>query len=125
MTALLSCVLIIPVAQQAEANALAEAMGWGPGSYSVPLSPTGTDPATHYGLHSWVDDSFVSMLQGAARGQAPQALLDAGYPAQDLSDVMSNLISDVTASMDGHFDAVCVAHGLQRIVPAGGPGGSA
>lgn len=44
-----SCVAIVPAALRA---------GDGPNNYSVPLSPTGAEPVTHYGLHGWVSGRF-------------------------------------------------------------------
>ncbi len=40
-----SCVLLLPLDQVATGNAVGEAMGWGPTSYSVPLSADGSEPA--------------------------------------------------------------------------------
>jgi hypothetical protein len=75
-----SCVLIVPLAYHAAANQLAELMGWGPNSYSVPLSADGSEPATHYGLHAWVTPEFEAMIAGTGQGEMPEALVQAGYP---------------------------------------------
>lgn len=101
-----SCVLIIPAAQRAAADALAEALGWGPGCYSVPLAPEGAAEPTHYGLHAWVTPSFVDMI-GA--GVMPQGL---DYPAADFAAVMAALVVSVRDDGEGHFAEVCAAEGL-------------
>lgn len=113
-----SCVLIIPVAERDQANALAEAMGWGPNNYSVPLSTAGTDPATHYGLRAGAEDSFEAMLGTAqADGTMPQPLIDAGFPADTFAAIVAAVIADFRDDPTGHFDDICAAHGLQRINP--------
>lgn len=109
---MLSCVLIIPAALQIKANALAVLMGWGPSSYSVPLSATGAEPATHYGLHTWATPEFVGMLQGASQGQMPAELVEAGYPPSDFAAVIGGLIASVRPDLGGHFTAVLAANGL-------------
>lgn len=58
----ISCALVIPAANLAEMNAIGEALGYGPGNISVPLSANGLDPATHYGCHTWAEQSFIDML---------------------------------------------------------------
>jgi hypothetical protein len=52
----------IPVADLASANATLEALGHGPGCFSVPLR-TGAAEATHAGLHAWDDPVFLASLQ--------------------------------------------------------------
>jgi len=46
-----SVIGIIIAAKRDDANAIFAAMGRGPNTFSVPLSPTGNDPATHYGFN--------------------------------------------------------------------------
>lgn len=113
-----SCVLITPSPNRDAANQLAELMGWGPGSYSVPLSADGTDPATHYGLHAWVQPSFEAMLVGAAEGTMPEALAQAGYPEAVFLALMGSLIASTRDSMEGHWQDVVTANGLQAVVPS-------
>lgn len=60
---MLSCVLILPADQIATGNAVSEAMSWGSPAYTVPLSKDGTEPATHYGLRTWSDETFQAMLE--------------------------------------------------------------
>lgn len=44
-----SVVMIIDKDNAPIINAIAEGFGYGPGTLSVPLSATGSEPATHYG----------------------------------------------------------------------------
>jgi hypothetical protein len=92
----------------------------GPNSYSVPLSASGIAPASHYGLHSWVDPEFVAMLNAASGGAMPPALVDAGFPPADFAAVVSSLIASVRETSQGHFNAVIAAAGLAVIVPDSG-----
>ncbi len=116
-----SCVLIIPVALHAKANALGVAMGWGPGNFSVALSATGAEPATYFGLHSWVEPRFVLILQSASAGIMPQSLIDAGYPEADFDAVTGSLMASIRPDNTGHFDEICDAEGLAKIVPPDKP----
>lgn len=58
----ISCALVIPAANRAEMNAIGEALGYGPDNLSVPLSSSGVDSATHYGCHTWCEQSFIDLL---------------------------------------------------------------
>lgn len=109
---MLSFVLIIPAALADTANALGEAMGWGPGSYSVPLSANGLAPASHYGLHTWAEQSFADMLEAAGTGTIPPELAAAGYPAQDFAAVLAGLIVSVRDDSVGHWQDAIAGVGL-------------
>lgn len=111
---MLSCTLIIPAALLDRANALGEAMGHGPASYSVPLSATGDEPATHYGLHTWAAQTFVDMLDAAGQGVMPEGL---DYPAQDFAAVVGGLVASIRGDAAGHFVEVCEAEGLAVVRP--------
>lgn len=66
-----SVVLIVPATLREKANLLACALGHDqmPGNtFAVPLSADGADPASHYGCHTWAQESFVQMFQAAAQG---------------------------------------------------------
>lgn len=110
-----STVLIVPAPLLDAANQLAEVLGWGPSCYSVPLSASGKDPATHYGLHTWAEDGFLVMVANAQEGIAPEGLAEAGFSLANLQAILSALIMSVRPANDGHFDAVCAEHGLKRI----------
>lgn len=101
---MLSCVLILPVNQVATGNAVGEAMGWGPSSYSVPLSADGTDPATHSGLHAWVTEEFQALIE---TGAYPPQVEAAGITQADYDAMMAALISSFWADYVDHFSTVC------------------
>ena len=100
---MLSCVLIVPAALKDEADALGEALGHGPQSYTVALT-TG-EGVTHWGLHAFVSPDFVAMLQS---GELPDGV---EFPA--LGDVMAALISSVRADYAGHFVEILAKNNLQ------------
>jgi hypothetical protein len=107
-----SAVLIIPEAQRDKANALGEALGHGPNNYSVALSPTSSEPATHWGGRGEVTDDFIAMIAGAAQGNPPAGL---DYPLADLAEVLAALIADFRADLNGHFADVLEAHNLRMV----------
>lgn len=101
----LSAVLIVPDAHRDEASAVAEAVGWGPGNYSVPLSSDGTEPATHWLCRAQVDSGFPDRLDN---------------PVEEAEALMEHLIIDVCEcgpqDAGTHVDAVLTAQGLQKVV---------
>ncbi len=56
-----SAVLIISAPYKAAANAVGEAMGWGPDNYTVPLSSDGIS-VTHYACRTDITQSFLDLL---------------------------------------------------------------
>lgn len=104
-----SVVLITPAALHAKANALAEAMGYGPNNYSIQLSANGAGPASHWGLHVWAGQAFVDQL---ASGELPEGV---DYPQADFDTVMAGLISSVRGDYEGHFAEVIAANNLQVV----------
>lgn len=116
--------LILPAADRADGNALACALGHDvpPGAtFGVPLSPSGAEPATHYGTHTWVMPAFIDLLAGAAQGTLP----DLDWAAFGLTEarVRELVAALVTSSVDdgadtiAHFDATAASAGLARIAP--------
>lgn len=57
-----SAVLILPAAYRDAGNNFGVAQGWGEDNFSVPLSATGLEPATHYGCRADVTDGFLAMM---------------------------------------------------------------
>lgn len=108
-----SAVLIAPAALLPQANALGQAMGWGPGSYSVPLSPTSAAPITHWGLRTWAADGFAAMVEAAGRGELPTELQDAFAPA-DVAALVGALIVSIRS---GEWDAA--RHWAEVLATAG------
>lgn len=111
---MLSCVLILPVDQVDTGNAVSAAMGWGSPAYTVPLSASGADPATHYGLHAWTAPSFQALIES---GVYPPELADAGITEADYAAMMAVLIYSFWPDYTDHFATVCVDNGLQVIQP--------
>lgn len=108
---MLSATLIIPSALRAKASALGEAMGWGPDNYSVALSATGQEPASHYGCHAWASDDFPAMIANAATDGLPSEV----YPAADLSEVLAALNVTIERSDKPGFRAAITTQGLRMV----------
>lgn len=69
---------IVPAEHRTDGDLLMWALGYQPdpstgaSTYSVPLSATGTEPATHYGCNAQASAPAVAqMLQGAQQGVLP------------------------------------------------------
>jgi CRISPR/Cas system type I-B associated protein Csh2 (Cas7 group RAMP superfamily) len=120
---MISAVLIIPAELQARANLVSVAMGHDthPGNtYSLPLSATGSEPATHYGTHTWATPQFVGIIGHVAnKGDLPPAPWDkAGLTEQDVRDVVQALIMTTREDVEqasAHWHATLAANGLQQI----------
>jgi hypothetical protein len=95
-----------------KANALGEAMGWGPNNFSVPLSADGQNPATHWGLHAWVQDTFQTLIES---GTYPPELADAGITEATYDAMLAVLISSFWFECDNHFNTVCADNSLAMI----------
>ena len=109
---MLSCVLILPDDQLATGNAVGEAMGWGPASYSVALSADGAEPSTHMGLHTWATEEFQQMI---ATGYYPPEVADAGITKADYDAMLAVLISSFWTDYENHFSTVCAENGLKIV----------
>ena len=109
---MLSAVLIIPASLRDQANALGEAMGWGPDNYSVPLSASGSEPPTHFGLHAWAQPSFAAMLAGVAQGDVPEV---PGLSAAQVAEVVGALIVSFAEIAGWHWERVLADNGLQVV----------
>lgn len=104
-----SVVLIVPSSLRDQANMLGQAMGWGPGNYSVALYQDITLPASHYGLHAWAQQEFIDILGGVAQGVVPPV---AGLAPQEVVGVVSSLVVSIRPDASGHWQDVIEAHGL-------------
>ncbi|XWN29983.1 MAG: hypothetical protein ROR55_21175 [Devosia sp.] len=105
-------VVIVPAALKPASIAMSAAMNWD-ADPSVPLSPTGTEPATHYGLHTWAGADFVAILTGQVTPPIE------GYTAQQVEDFRNAIIVSVDPPTGeearAHFDLATAAAGLQMI----------
>ena len=95
-----SAILILPAELKSQGNAVGEAMGWGPESYTIPLSNNGLD-ITHYGLRADVDDQFVRWITGVDP-----------LPMSDVEIIIASLIYDFSGTEHSlwgreHLDYVC------------------
>ena len=61
-----SAVLIIPGSLKEEAEALCEALGWGPATFTIPIAAVDdeTDLPTHWACRVDVSAQFARMVQG-------------------------------------------------------------
>lgn len=114
-----SLALMVPDALREKANLLACALGHDalPGNtFSVGLSADGTEPATHWGCHSWVQQSFVETLAGATQGQLPGVpWADFGLTLEDVWAVLASMASSPPQSTPLDFDAWVAGHSLKRV----------
>lgn len=113
--------MICPAADADAISTLAEALGHGPNTMSVPLSSDGSEPATHYGAHAWARQQFIDVVEAGRNGDIPQPLQDAGYTGDQVADLLSRLTMTVSTGDDGltareRFDALLSDNGLQRVV---------
>lgn len=112
-------ILIAPAAFQAAGNALGEALGHGPDTYSVPLYPVNA-PAyepTHFGACAPVSDDFVMLVHGAEQGIIPPELEALGYSGAAVQALVAQLIIDFSnINEEGfvHFERVLGLAGLSR-----------
>lgn len=109
MTYSYSASIVIPAASQSDGNAFAEALGWGPNNFSVPLSANGQEPATHYGCHTRANQTFVDMVGSAQQGEFP--------PVPNAATIFP-LLSIKIEQAEGapSWQALLAELGLQRIV---------
>jgi hypothetical protein len=111
-----SAVLIIPAALKAHADAIGEAMGWGPTSYTIALSADDGETVTHFGARADVGPGFLRLVAGIdplPDTIGAQAALVLGALIVDFSPDPAH--PDKPALWGGaHFEAVCEAHGLTR-----------
>jgi hypothetical protein len=101
-----SAVLILPANLKTQGNTIGDAMGWGPESYTIPLSDNGAD-ITHWGLRADVDEQFVRWITGVDP-----------LPLPDANTVLESLIYDFSEnSLWGrdHLEYVCALHNLTII----------
>jgi hypothetical protein len=116
-----SVVMICPAADQLDANHLSCAMqydAWPGNTFSVPLSPTGESPPTHYGCRGDSTQEFVAILADASDGTLPDAPWGLFQLTPELvGGVLGRMIVSVlpTDARSNHFEAVLAENGLQRI----------
>jgi len=92
-----SLTIIAADADTAAANAYFDAIGWGTPVLSVPLSPDGNLPITHYGCHYACPVEIVSTLQAAKDSTDPTL------------DVLDTLYLYAVESQDPQFEEALVS----------------
>ncbi|MEN9936054.1 MAG: hypothetical protein RLZZ387_2633 [Chloroflexota bacterium] len=111
---MLSCVLLLPDNQVDTGNAVSEAMGWGSPAYTVPLSADGSEPASHWGLHTWAGDDLQAMIE---TGFYPPQVEDAGITQDAYNAMLAVLIYSFWQDYVDHFATVCAENGLTVVAP--------
>lgn len=105
---------IVPDAHRDNARALNEQIGWGPGTYSCPLSADGSEPATHWGLSTVATQTARDIIGDAATGQAPEGIDPAA--AQTVVNAARSKWGANATDPGAQFDALCAEVGVQRII---------
>lgn len=118
--------LVLITQDRATGDLVSTALGhqdFGAQTYVVPLSATGTAPATHWGCHTWATDAFVQAISACV---AQTALPPAPWAAVGLDEaaVFSFCSALVVSVQNGgvaldHFETVASAHGLARVANEG------
>ena len=98
-----SAVIILPLALREHGNALGEALGYGPDSYTIPLVASGSPTATHIGLRADVGNEFIELVQNAKLGIYPTEI-----PIDLVSLVIGAIISDFSDELWGYDHATKV-----------------
>lgn len=119
-----SLVFLVSDANKADSNRLATAMGHCPpdcDEYTVPLSPTGEAPATHWLCHSFCVESFAQMLNGIGQGVLPEPEAGGTWDDYGLTEarVWELMGAAIVSCIDGadpqtHVADVLSAAGLQK-----------
>lgn len=106
-----SIVLVIPAADQVAGNQIAEALGYGPDTFSLPAVSEGATEPTHYFNHSFGAQAFVDMVQALGEGNPPE-----GMPPE-LLEPLSRMIISIRDGGDPvqHVDEALEENGLVRM----------
>ena len=101
-------VMIAPSAFQSAGNALGEALGHGPDTYSVPLYPATAESSepTHYGAACPVSADFVALVTAAEQGIIPPELEALGYSGAAVQSLIQQLkidFSNIEEEGSTHF----------------------
>lgn len=118
-----SFVLIVTADRKHVAEAVSTVLGHqqpGDETYVVRLSATGSEPATHYGCHTWATGGFVDLVaackaQTSLPADVPWAAV--GTSEAEVFAMCALLITSVREDGQhiGHFNDVIAVHGLQKI----------
>lgn len=102
-----SVVLLCAAADQADSNAIGEALGYGPDTFSLPAGPEG-GPGSHYFNHSFAADEFLEKVAAMGQGQPPD-----GMP-QELLPALNRMVISIRDGVDplDHVSDVLSDYGL-------------
>lgn len=105
-----SVVFLCLAADQADSNTIAEALGYGPDTFSLPARPESGE-VTHFFNHSFAAQEFVDMVQALGEGTPPEGLPVALLPA------LNRMVISIRDGGDpvGHVEDVLTANGLVRV----------
>lgn len=114
---------IVPAEYRTDGDLLMQALGYQPdpatgaSTYSVPLSATGTEPATHYGCNAQAAEPEVAqMLQGAQQGVLPPIDWAAyGLTPERVLAVVAAMQSEVAAPSAAPWPVLIQRLGLQVV----------
>jgi hypothetical protein len=110
---MLSLVSIIPAAMRSDADAVAEALGWGPDTHIIPLAPAGADAPTHYGCRAHASDTTPALLQSSAADLAAEGVDWSPLTFAEVDAVKDAFIVDVKPDgTKGHFHSFISSQSL-------------
>ena len=101
--------LIVPAALVAAARELGAALSpAGAGMYSTPLSPAGSEPATHWISSGLIDESFAAILSSpeALYDYARAGALEQGLTLTATAEDVAALVELTDVSTDSAVDAM-------------------
>lgn len=106
-----SIVLLCQAADQVDSNTIAEALGYGPNTFSLPAGPEGATEPTHYYNHSYGSQVFVDMVIALGEGTPPE-----GLPVE-LLPALSQMVIDIADGGDPgqHTNDALAANNLVRL----------
>jgi hypothetical protein len=119
-----SLVMLCPSEHRTGVEAAGLALGHSGQEYGVPLSPTGAEPATHYGLRAAAAADYVLAVTGTLPDRDPTpdeetrvAEILAPLAPEQVAGLRAVLVMSARPDADrhGHFDAVIADAGLVRV----------
>lgn len=106
-----SVVFLCLAGDQTDSDTIAEALGYGPDTFSLPAGPAEATEPTHYFNHSFAAQEFVDLVTTLGEGTPPEGLPEELLPA------LSRMIISIRDGGDpvAHVDDVLAANNLVRL----------